>query len=76
MRFHPKPTVIASAVGDHPDRLVSELTPADSEVTSADVVVEIFITSNDDEPFLGEGVADCSDVRLRRLSVLRVPKLT
>jgi hypothetical protein len=70
MLFHPKPTVSTSAVRDNPDGLVSDL-------ISADVAVETyFITSNDDEPFLGERVADCIDVRLRRLGVLRVPKLT
>jgi hypothetical protein len=76
MRLHPKPTGSISAVRDNPDDLVSELTSADAEVTSADVVVEIFIVSDDDEPFLGEHVADSVGIRLRRLGVLRVLKLT
>jgi len=44
MRFHPMPTVSPAAVRDNADGLVSEL-------ISADVVVEsYFITSNDDQP--------------------------
>jgi hypothetical protein len=40
-------------------------------------VVEVYlITSHDDEPCLGEHVADGIDVHLRRLGVLSVPKLT
>jgi hypothetical protein len=47
MRPHPKATVSPSAVRDNPDGLVSEL-------ISADVVVEMFfITSNDDQPAEG-----------------------
>ena len=68
-RFHPKPTDSTSAVSDNPDGLVSRL-------ISAEVVVENdFITSNDDDLFPGERVANCIGVRLRRLGLLR-PKLT
>jgi hypothetical protein len=70
MRFHPTPTVSTAAVPDHPDGFVSQL-------ISMDVVVENdFITSNDDEPFLGDRVADSTGVRLGRRSLFRVPKLT
>src|SRR5688572_17482283 len=65
-----KPPVGAPAVRDDPDHLVSRL-------TSAETVVEIdIITGNDDEPFLGEPVAESSRVRLDRLDGLPVPGLT
>jgi len=54
IHFQLMPPVSTSAVRDNPDGCVSRL-------ISADAVVAIYsITSNDDEPFLGERVAAAS----------------